>query len=160
MGACVGVGGCVEVGTGVWDGVGDCAGRTCTTAWAVGAFVGVGSGAFRATLAGAGGAGRGVSVGTGTGAPVWSSPQAAMATMMIAVNARATGLTCASPFSCGAGRPPSPHLLLSRASLPRSLRKMLRSIPLTGRAGWQFPALGRLRSQEFSLRVRGWLGNA
>ena len=64
----------------------------------------MGSGAFRAALAGAVGAGRGVSVGAGAGASVESSPQAATASTMIAVNARATGLMCASPFLYGRAR--------------------------------------------------------
>ena len=70
--------------------------------------MGAEAGPLRAALTGAVGAGRGVSVGAGAGAPVWSSPQAATASMMIAENTRATGLTCASPFSCGAGRRPRP----------------------------------------------------
>ena len=66
--------------------------------------MGAEAGPFRAALTGAVGAGRGVSVGAGAGAPVWSSPQAATANIMIAAIRRATGLMRASPFSCGAGR--------------------------------------------------------
>ena len=67
--------------------------------------MGVETAAFRAALAGAVGAGRGVSVGAGAGASVESSPHAATASMMIAVNARATGLMCVSrPQTTSASR--------------------------------------------------------
>ena len=55
-GACVGVAGWMEVGTGVAIEVDDCPGATAAT----GVIVGVGSGAFRAALAGAVGVGGGV----------------------------------------------------------------------------------------------------
>ena len=106
----MGVSGCVEVRAGVAVEVGDWMGATAAAVAATGVGVGVGSGTTRAALAGAVGVGRGVSVGAGAGASVESSPQATASTI-IAVNARATVLTCASPFSLGAGRPPYPRLL-------------------------------------------------
>ena len=92
-GACVGVAGWMEVGTGVAIEVDDCPGATAAT----GVIVGVGSGAFRAALAGAVGVGRGVSV--------ESSPQAETANTTIAANRRATGLTCASSVNRGTAKP-------------------------------------------------------
>ena len=107
-GACVGVAGWMEVGTGVAIEVDDCPGATAAT----GVIVGVGSGAFRAALAGAVGVGRGVSV--------ESSPQAETANTTIAANRRATGLTCASPLTLGVGRSlDSASALTRRTSLAR-----------------------------------------
>ena len=93
-GACVGVAGWMEVGTGVAIEVDDCPGATAAT------------GAFRAALAGAVGVGRGVSV--------ESSPQAETANTTIAANRRATGLTCASPLTLGVGRSLDPASALTR----------------------------------------------
>ena len=101
-GACVGVAGWMEVGTGVAIEVDDCPGATAAT----GVIVGVGSRAFRTALAGAVGVGRGVSVD--------SSPQAETANTTIAANRRATGLTCASPLTLGVGRSLDPASTLTR----------------------------------------------
>ncbi len=101
-GACVGVAGWMEVGTGVAIEFDDCPGATAAT----GVIVGVGSGAFRAALAGA--------VGVGRGCPVESPPQAETANTTIAANRRATGLTCASPLSLGVGRSLDPASALTR----------------------------------------------
>ena len=81
-----GVGACVAVEVGDWTGA-----VTATTT-AAGAFVGVGSGAFREVLAGVVGVGRGVLVAVGAGASVESSPQATRASKMIAETASATGI--------------------------------------------------------------------
>ena len=57
-------------------------------------------------------------MGAGAGAPVWSSPQATTANMMIAENTRATGLMCASPSPPYMIVEPSPPLPAPADSLP------------------------------------------
>ena len=153
----MGVSGRVEVRAGVAVEVGDWMGATAAAVAATGVIVGVGSGTTRAELAGAVGVGRGVSVGAGAGASVESSPQAETASTIIAVNARATGLMCASPFSLSAGRSPQPacsltrRMSLSRLSLPRSyIRTSQRKVRKSVRLGP--PDL--TKSRTFTLRFK------
>ena len=156
----MGVSGRVEVRAGVAVEVGDWMGATAAAVAATGVIVGVGSGTTRAALVGAVGAGRGVSVGAGAGASVESSPQAETASTIIAVNARATGLMCASQFSLGAGRSPQPacsltrRMSLSRLSLPRSyIRTSQRKVRKSVRLGP--PDL--TKSRTFTLRFKSTL---
>ena len=97
-GAGVGAGAAVGVGEGTGAATG--AATVAGTAVGVGAAVGVGiAGAARAISAVAVGTESGVSAGAGAGASATVRPRRLRPASMIAVSARTTSLTCASPFS-------------------------------------------------------------